>query len=154
MLANYLIALIAHWVADFPVQGALHRWMGKKATSLLHLFNHIGTYALAFFVVFVALSRGHDTAWLYGGADPSLVFEWVLLNALLHGVIDFWTSKGTAACWTRAVYPRVEFQSDGCVRAEVCIRQRFAGPFFSIIGFDQLMHVAFLLWSGYAIGVL
>lgn len=152
VIPAYLAALVAHFVADFPVQAALHRFMGKKATSLMHLFNHMGSYAIAFLFVFIALARGDD--WLYGGADPGLVYEWILLNALLHGVIDFWTSKGTLRLWGHAVHPHVEFQSDGVVRAEVVLVQRYAGRFFTTIGFDQLLHTAFLLWSGFEMGVL
>jgi hypothetical protein len=157
-----IAALFAHFVADFPVQAIGHRRMGQKATRLDHLAWHAASYAFAFAAVF----------WLFSPfALASKAAAWVGLNAAMHGVIDFWTSKATKHYWTRHVRLPIFLTAEnqdgspapidqvrtppGYALAHVWTKDnRYAGPFFTVIGFDQFLHVAFLLWSGHAMGVL
>lgn len=140
MIPAYVVVLFAHFFADFPVQAIGHRFMGQKATKVSHLLMHVAAYSL-WLMVICGLLLDTSVGW------------WALLNGILHGCIDLWTSKGTYWLWGRAVHPVVEFVNDGHVRAHVGTDQRYVGPFFTLIGFDQFLHVALLFWSGYAMEV-
>lgn len=68
-----MLLLVVHFVADFLLQS---REMGKKKSSELHwLLGHLAIQLLAFFIVLLPF-----TEW---------AFVFALLNATIHGVIDW-----------------------------------------------------------------
>lgn len=158
LVPPYVVALFAHFVADFPVQAAFHRWMGKKATRLDHLLWHVLSYITALVLVVVIIQtvgKGPYVEDMHG--RPIVV--WAILNGILHGCIDLWTSKWTKGYWSRHVEldgPCDHIDGPGVyAHAHVWVKDnRYAGPFFNVIGLDQWAHVVFLLWSGFTMGVL
>ena len=96
-----LALLLIHFVSDFVLQSS--RVALNKSKSNLVLLEHIAVYSMLF-VVFVNP--------LYG-----------LVNGVLHGVVDYFTSRITSALWKRGE----------------------THWFFVVIGFDQLLHVVILV---------
>ncbi len=105
-----LVALLAaHWVADFLCQT---RWMAEnKSIRLDALGAHVLTYSAVMALAAVAM---------FGPIEAVLWF--ILVNAGLHFVTDFFTSRLSAAMWKR----------------------QKIHAFFVVIGFDQLLHQAAL----------
>ena len=95
-----ILILGIHFVADFVLQS---HWMAmNKSKSLIALGAHVAVYTGV-----VGLILG----WSYG-----------LCNGLAHLLVDFCTSKATAALWKRG---EVHW-------------------FFVVIGADQFIHYAIL----------
>lgn len=134
MISIWLVAVfvafveITHLVGDWFLQTneqALNKWQSDR-----HLFNHIAQLALvqvavvwAFWVLDIA---NNQMAWL------GLV--WVLLNSLIHFIIDRNTAKANRH------YNQIN-------RTDL---------FWNMIGFDQFLHrlfyylTALILWSVYS----
>jgi hypothetical protein len=161
MILVIAVALFAHWVADFPVQAFGHRWMGRKATSLRHLATHVYAYYVAFSLTWML------AMWAivgFDGAFGDAVGWWIVLNSVLHGAIDFVTSKATKRCWESSGIGQIEFTggTDLAEPGKTCsthvslkpVQQKWVGAFFSTIGFDQFLHVAILIGTGIHMGAL
>lgn len=103
-----LVLLLLHWIGDFVFQTD---WIAQnKSKSLTALFVHVLTYSVVFGVGVLALFNGLkflDTIALF-----------VAVNAALHFVTDFVTSRASSVLWKAG--------------------QRH--EFFVMIGFDQLLH--------------
>lgn len=101
-----LVALLTiHWVADFLCQS---RWMAEnKSKRLDALAAHVATYSLVLgLAALVLFGFGVNLIWF------------ILANAVLHFVTDFFTSRATTALW----------------------QQQNVFGFFAVIGLDQLLH--------------
>ncbi|MDY8136136.1 DUF3307 domain-containing protein [Aquimarina sp. 2201CG5-10] len=98
--------LLAHWVGDFVFQTS--RMATEKSKQLKWLSIHVITYTavLLIFALFVFSFK--------------LAITYVLINGVLHGITDFFTSKLSAKYQET---PRI---------------------FFPILGMDQLIHTVTL----------
>ena len=109
LIWQFAILLIVHWVADFLLQTS---WMAKnKSSNNVALSAHVATYSAAIGLAGIAL---------FGANIITLWF--VLANAGLHFVTDFFTSRLSRKLWG----------------------EHWHG-FFIVIGFDQLIHQLSLL---------
>ena len=105
MLIIWLMLL--HWLGDFVLQTD---WMAvHKASDRKALFTHIGVYGATMFTGLFSMF-GFSAIWF------------VLLNAILHGIIDYVTSKASHYC------------NDTGDRHNM----------FVMIGLDQFVHFVFL----------
>jgi hypothetical protein len=109
-----LVALLAtHWVGDFVLQTNFQASNKNKRLDALSL--HVATYTATLFVAAVILF----------GLMSAITF--VVVNAALHFVTDYITSRISSKLWAKQDWHR----------------------FFVTIGFDQLIHqatLAFTLW--------
>ena len=110
-LGLILLILFAHFWSDFVEQTD---WMAQnKSKSNYALWCHVGTYILylnMFIVIFAWFNP--DTV------NRKFVLEYVIVNGLLHFIVDYCTSRITSALW------KMERRHE----------------FFVMIGFDQLIH--------------
>ncbi|SEK38812.1 Protein of unknown function [Aquimarina amphilecti] len=95
--------LIAHWIGDFAFQTS--KMALKKNEKIKWLSIHVLVYTavLAIFVIFLFPIK--------------IAITYILLNSLLHGFTDFFTSKLTMRYREN---PRI---------------------FFPLLGLDQLIHI-------------
>lgn len=113
----FYLILFAHWVGDFLCQSD---WMAiNKSKSFKALGLHVLVYTACLAGIFFVL-------------DPFLIFEspWPILafagiNGSFHFLIDAVTSRINSYLWQN--------------------EKRHA--FFVMIGFDQLLHTALLLYT-------
>lgn len=116
-LQDFVVLLAVHWYGDFACQ--THWQASNKSKSLVALSRHVGTY----------------TALL---ALCSLVMFWwslalvgfIVTNAALHFVTDFFTSRWSAHYFRKAHDPDLTDEERG----------RAWHDFFEVIGLDQFMH--------------
>jgi len=97
--------LVVHWFADFVMQS---HWMASnKSSSNRALLAHIVTYT--FFL--------------------SLIIHpvWGLVNGVLHGITDYFTSRWTSSLW----------------------KSGNTHNFFVVIGLDQMIHAITLFATYY-----
>jgi len=100
-----------HTIGDFVMQTD---WMAtNKSKNIDVLSIHAATYSL----VFIPL------VFLFG--IPAIFF--IVVNCLLHALVDYRTSKATAQLW----------------------KQGNRHDFFVMIGFDQFLHIVCLSLTGY-----
>ena len=99
---NYILIVWLHWFGDFILQS--DRMALNKSKSNYWLSLHALTYGL-----------------------PLLLLGWkfALVNAAAHGVVDFFTSRGTAWLW----------------------KKEERHWFFVTVGFDQAVHLTVLFWT-------
>lgn len=103
-LSTIILILCLHFVADFILQSS---WMAQnKSKSNFALFTHVSTYSLPFMLI---------------------GFKYAIINASLHFVIDYFTSRATSKLWAKG---EVHW-------------------FFVVIGLDQTLHFI-CLFSTYA----
>lgn len=100
--------LFAHWMADFVAQ--TDQMAKNKSTSMRWLISHVAAYG-AFVAVMLIVLLG------------KLPLIWLLVNVLLHGCVDFVTSRITSRLY----------------------RAGETHWFFVVIGFDQFLHTSMLL---------
>ena len=94
--------LFAHFIGDFILQSD---WMAQnKSKSNKALLIHVAVYSLPLF--------------LFG-------WQFAILNAVIHGAIDYMTSRIASQLWA----------------------DKQVHWFFVVIGFDQFLHTACLLTS-------
>ena len=110
------IIFLAHFLGDFVAQSS---WMAEnKHKNLNALLLHVFAYS---FILFLILSNPFYT--FSDQLSFTKIIFYVLANAILHGFIDFFTSKFSNFFWKA---------------------QQLRG-FFLMIGFDQLVHQISLL---------
>jgi hypothetical protein len=108
------IAILAiHFVADFIVQ--TREQAREKSRSLYYLTQHVTTYMLCLFAMWVFVAAG---------VHPEPIAKWALVNGLLHFATDYITSRRTAANWNNGTPGKA---------------------FWVWLGFDQFIHAATLL---------
>lgn len=95
------------------------RWMAlNKSSNNRALFAHVATYSLFLFI-------GGWVLWYKDSIDINLIIAWALINGLLHFITDYITSRITARLWK--------------------LENKYW--FFTMIGFDQLIHYACLFFT-------
>ncbi|WP_431127390.1 DUF3307 domain-containing protein [Flagellimonas flava] len=99
---TFALILVAHWLGDYLFQTS--NMAVKKSSSLKWLTAHVLTYSLVLGVFAIFLFP----------LESALIY--VALNALLHFVTDFFTSKLASKYQDN---PRV---------------------FYPVLGFDQMVH--------------
>lgn len=108
-MIDTILILISHWFADFVFQDS---WMAEnKHKDLSALHSHVSIYSL---VLFICLTNPLS----YFHYNIQYLIYFVLLNAVLHGFVDFFTSKLAHKFWASQNYRL----------------------FFVTLGFDQLLH--------------
>lgn len=86
-----LLVMAAHWVADFVLQSD---WMAKgKSVSLVPLTAHVAVYTVVMTLVAPFAIPGNIAA-----------MQWVLINAALHWVVDYFTSRTSAPLFKAGDY--------------------------------------------------
>lgn len=120
-LINLLVIIMfAHFVADFIFQ---NEYMAKnKSNSLNPLIIHGCTYTVVFFIVVYFLSN----------LSMILVLFYALINGIIHTIVDYFTSKLSSYQYRMNRIGSKNVPNFG---------------FFTVIGFDQFLHVAFLLYT-------
>lgn len=126
-----VLAFFAHYVADFPMQAFFQSIMGKKNIYMDHLMNHVGIYLITFLAI-VSLA-----GW------NSRIVLWAVTNAVLHGFIDYFTSRGSHKAHAKAL----PIEQAGKI-------SQWRGAFWCIIGFDQFLHMATMVITAYLFMVL
>lgn len=141
---------IIHWIADFIVQT---RWqVNNKSKNNKVLLAHTTTYSLCWLVFM---------PWY--GFWNTIIF--IAITFVTHTIIDYFTSRGTAYCWSKIVEAKEELIErekelkegpkhswEKLVDKEFKIFQEnkmdelkaqaasYKGWFWGIIGFDQALH--------------
>ena len=112
------IIFIAHWFADFVFQTS---WMAEnKSSNLQALHCHVSAYSL---ILLLFLMNPFYTFWNEISFEKVIWF--VLINGILHGIVDFFTSKISSFFWkTNQIH-----------------------NFFVTVGFDQLLHQICLIYT-------
>lgn len=105
MIGNFVVLLIAHWVADFVLQ--THWQASNKSKRNDALALHVTTYMAVLLVTSLTL---------FGNSE--IVIWFVLINAVMHFLTDWCTSRATAK-----LYAKQDWHN-----------------FFVVVGFDQLIH--------------
>lgn len=103
-----LIILFAHWVGDFVLQS--NKMAMEKSRDYLWLTVHVFSYTIVMYIASLILFGISMTAVL-----------WVAINAVLHWITDFNTS-----------------------RLNVRLKEKSVHYFFVGIGADQTIHYACL----------
>lgn len=126
IILNIIYILVTHFVSDFIMQ--TNEMAKGKSTSIKWLTLHIISYfkgfiwsAVLYFIISSFIFQTVISAWLLIG--------YCLLNAGLHWVTDYFTSKQTAKLWA----------------------QQKVHEFFVMIGLDQLIHATCLILTYYFI---
>ena len=106
-----LIIVWCHFIADFLLQS------DKMATNKSKSFKWLSIHAVAYgwvITVIGMLTIGMERGFIFG-----------MVNWLMHGAVDYWTSKGTAILW----------------------QKKEVHWFFCLVGFDQALHMTILTVS-------
>jgi hypothetical protein len=105
----------------------------NKGKNIMWLSMHVGVY-LATLLTFGMLFGEYviDTTT---GMFP--IIEYCILNAVLHWITDFFTSKISGWCYLKMI----RFKESGKRNKELFWQYNFWG----MIGFDQLIHTSTLL---------
>jgi len=118
-LFTVFIVLLVHYISDFLMQNEL--MANNKSKNIYWLGTHCVVYGLGLFILislFNILSFIGITSYYY-------LFLFVMINVLIHFVVDYTTSKITTK-----LYHKKRFRA-----------------FFNVIGMDQLIHTMILLIS-------
>ncbi len=105
MLWQFLALLGTHFVADFVCQ--THWQASNKSKDNEALLRHVGTYTMVLLV---------SSALIFG--QSAAMWGFVALNAVLHFLTDYYTSRWSSKLWTKQDWHN----------------------FFVVIGLDQLIH--------------
>lgn len=106
-----LIILTIHWIFDFVFQ--TDKMALNKSKDNYWLFVHVAVYSIG--LAWIAL-------FIIGLKDGIGMIGFIILNALLHFVTDWCTSRLNAHLW----------------------KKEMRHWFFVAVGFDQLLHYAAL----------
>lgn len=130
MITPFLI-LVNHFFADFLLQ--TDRMATGKSKSVKWLSLHVLTYTAGMIPVAysIYLSGGGGKAGFIAG------WSWLIANFILHWITDFFTSKWTGYLYRKSLAdPKAEW-----------LFQPYVHWFFCVIGFDQIIHFACLLFT-------
>lgn len=96
------------------------------------LSMHVGVYLIALLTFGIAFG-----GYVVDDGNLTPIFEWCLLNAIIHWVTDFCTSKASGFCYLKMM----KAEADGKEK----LKHFWQYHFWSVIGFDQLLHASALL---------
>jgi|SaaInlV_100m_DNA_2_1039680.scaffolds.fasta_scaffold06613_10 hypothetical protein len=117
---DIIFLVVMHFICDFVLQS---RQMAKnKSSSLKWLTVHVITYATGFAILLALMSD-----FMVIG---SMLITFVVINALLHFLTDFSTSRTTSFCYKQMQ----EQESDS-----------WEHLFWIVIGLDQMFHIVTLI---------
>ncbi len=129
MIAILLTIFTIHFIGDFALQS---RKMGlNKGKSLFWLTMHVGVYLSM--LLFSGLFFGH---LFLGYQDLFVIFLYCILNAAIHWVTDFVTSKASGFSYVKML----EYEAKGDEKK----KHFWQYWFWFVIGFDQLLHIVAL----------
>lgn len=135
MIYNLVIIFIAHYIGDFILQT---RMMGlNKSKSIMWLSMHVGMYLIALFICGFILNNS-----LVDDNNFQPIFEWCLLNGVLHWNTDFITSKLSSYCYLKMSFYE---ENANVIPDSISRKHKWQYHFWSVIGLDQLIHVSTLL---------
>jgi hypothetical protein len=122
-LHTVLSVVAMHYIFDFLAQ---NQWIAlNKTRSFRGLSAHVGVYAIGLLlVIMLALPDGF--------ISPFAALLWVFLNAVLHGITDYITSRFIA--------------NNTPVSGKIN-----TNAMFNIVGSDQLVHYMTLFGTLYAL---
>lgn len=110
MLAQFLMLLAVHWLANFVLQ--THWQAQNKSKNNVALVTHVGVYTTALLIAVPLIFPGdltdHVSRW----------FAFLAMNGILHFATDYFTSRATSK-----LYAKQDWHN-----------------FFVVVGFDQLIH--------------
>lgn len=122
---------IIHFVADFVFQD--ENWAVNKSKSFHALLAHTMTYAavwMGFGIIFTPFVTIPAIDWFM------FIFSFSLITFTLHTITDYFTSKVTSSLYAKGKYgssiPNLGF--------------------FSMIGFDQVLHYLQLFGTYFILG--
>lgn len=124
MISLYIVIgiFIFHWFADFVMQD--ERWALNKSKSIVSLLKHTSTYSILWIIPGLVI-----------GWNIEDIFRFVSVTFILHTLTDFITSKQTSKLYTQGKFgssiPNLGF--------------------FTVIGFDQVLHYTQLFLTYYLI---
>jgi hypothetical protein len=134
MLEAFIIIVI-HYIADFIFQDG--DWAVNKSKSVKPLLAHTTMYTFVWFVSIGLICRitssDVDTAYFTNTQCINLIFLFPPITFIFHTITDYYTSKITSK-----MYENGNFGS----RIPVF-------GFFSMVGFDQVLHYAQLFLTYY-----
>ena len=124
------ILIVLHFINDFIFQD--EEWAVNKSRSITALLNHTKTYSLLWTIPIFFIIK-------YFGDDFNILqivvktIDFVLITFIMHTLTDYFTSKVTSYLYSRGKYgssiPNLGF--------------------FTMIGFDQVLHYAQLFMTIY-----
>jgi hypothetical protein len=159
-MTTILILLTAHWISDFMLQS--RRDAEAKSHDIWALLRHVGTYSvLMTLVVFFIFP-----------AKEAIIFG--IITFVIHFITDYFTSKATTYCYlktqntfdfmsndwnlkvgtiittTEKVFPvslRIATDLSGGKYKVTFLKEydKWSKAFWSMIGFDQLLHTVQIL---------
>jgi hypothetical protein len=103
--------LLAHWIGDFIFQSDYHAVNKSKSNRVL--LAHVMLYSIPIYCVGILL------------LPVTAAFIWVGINAILHFITDYITSRITSKLW----------------------QKNDRHNFFAVIGLDQMLHAVVLFAS-------
>ena len=107
-LVDISLLFIAHFIGDFILQTD-EQAKGKSSDNAI-LVQHVATYIVPFTILALFLP---------------LTMEFIVINAVLHFVTDYISSRMTKKLWA----------------------QGKVHEFFVVIGADQLIHALTIIWT-------
>lgn len=133
MIYHLVILLVLHFVADFLFQT---RTMGlNKGKSIMWLSIHVGVYLITFMVFGLIFAD-----YIIDTSDGMLpILEFCILNASLHWITDFITSKFSGLFYLKMLKSKKE----GDRKKEYLWQYGF----WSIIGLDFTIHIITLIYT-------
>ena len=124
IILSIVYILTTHFIADFVMQ--TDEMAKGKSTSIKWLTLHIVSYFKGFMIAAIIVYS--LIALIWGNIlSPWLLIGYCLVNAVLHWITDYFTSKQTAKLWA----------------------QQRTHDFFVMIGLDQLIHATCLILTFY-----
>ena len=119
-ITEILVLIISHWIADFLTQT---RWQAdNKSSNNLALASHVGTYTVTLFIIFslscIVLWHSVATNQIEDLGFDSNILWFFPITFVLHFITDYITSRVTSYFY----------------------RTKQIKNFFSVIGFDQILH--------------
>lgn len=121
-LANISWIMLSHYVADFLAQT---EWMASgKSKSIIPLASHIFVYSIVMLIMMAAILP------LKGGFNESQLLMFIGINAVLHFVTDYISSRASSKAYAK----------------------KDLRTFWAVIGADQLAHFLGFILSIIIIG--
>jgi len=108
----------------------------RKGKSIMWLSMHVGVYLIALLIFGITFG-----SYVVDDGNLMPVVEWCLLNAVIHWITDFLTSRASGFCYLKMT----KAEADGNEKK----KHLWQYHFWSVIGFDQLLHASTLLITYY-----
>lgn len=94
MIFHLIVILAIHYLGDFILQT---RTMGlNKGKSVMWLSMHVGVYLITLLCFGITFS-----GYVIDDGNLMPIVEWCLLNAVIHWITDFCTSKLSGFCYLK-----------------------------------------------------